>query len=87
MLISTEEPLAQGDGVSCSFYLPGGSKVIAHGMIARVVKEGPGSKVKQYGVVFANLNAELKAAIEAFINREIQNRSESSPGMDRELVA
>jgi hypothetical protein len=87
MLISTEEPLLQGDGVSCSFYLPGGSKVIAHGTIARVVKEGPGAGIKRYGVAFAGLTAELKTAIEAFINREIQNRPESSSGMDRELVA
>jgi PilZ domain len=87
MLISTEEPLMQGNAVSCSFYLPSGSKVIAHGTIARVVKEGPGSRMKRYGVAFTGLTTELKTAIEAFINREIQNRPEPSLGMDGELVA
>jgi DNA-binding NarL/FixJ family response regulator len=87
MLISTEEPFAQGDVVSCSFYLPGGSKVIAHGTITRVVKQAPGSKMNRYGVAFTALCADVKTAIEAFINREVRNRPESSPGMDIGLVA
>jgi DNA-binding response OmpR family regulator len=87
MLITTEEQLTAGAGVSCSFYLPGGRKVSAHGTIARVIRQEPGAKMGRYGVAFANLGADTKAAIEAFINGEIQNRSGSSPGRDSKLVA
>lgn len=87
MLITTEEQLTTGAGLSCSFYLPGGRKVTAHGTVARVIRQEPGSKTGRFGVAFTDLSPDTKAAIEDFISQEIKNRPGSSPGMDTALVA
>jgi CheY-like chemotaxis protein len=70
-LIKTEETLAPGDGLFCSFYLPDGTHVRVHGEIVRAVQEG-WSKTFQYGVKFADIRPDARTAIEAFVNREIQ---------------
>lgn len=82
ILIKTEETLAHGDRLSCSFYLPDGTKVNAQGEIVRAAQEA-WSKTNQYGVKFTDMIPGIKTAIEAFINKERQQRDlGSSPGYE-----
>lgn len=85
MLIKSEDPLAMGDRVSCSFYLPGGSKVHINGKVARTVGPVVGSKAAIYGVQFTDMAPDSKSALENFIEQEL--RKQPAPGPDTTLVA
>src|SRR5512143_2373372 len=54
MLIRTEEPLAKGDGVFFSFFLPDGTHISGYGEIARVDQPAAGSY--HYGIKFTNVS-------------------------------
>ncbi len=85
MLIKSEDPLTVGDRVSCSFYLPGGSKVHINGKVARAVGPDPGSKAAFYGVQFTDMAPDCKSALENFIEQEF--RKLPAPGPDTAIVA
>lgn len=67
MLIRTEEPLVQGDGVFFSFFLPDGTHISGYGEIARVDQSANGGY--HYGIKFTNVSPADSSAIEAAIKR------------------
>ena len=67
MLIRAEEPLAQGDGIFFSFFLPGGSHVTGYGEITRVEKGGDDPNAYLFGVKFTNISPTVRSAIEAAV--------------------
>jgi DNA-binding response OmpR family regulator len=72
MLIETERVLAQGDRVSCSFFLPGSAQLRLNGEIVRLIQQVAGAKVRQYGIKFLRIAPEAAAAIEDFIAKKSQ---------------
>jgi c-di-GMP-binding flagellar brake protein YcgR len=58
MLIETDEALAEGARLSCSFYLPHAKKIQAAGKIVRVVERAPGDDLYQYGLMFTEIDPE-----------------------------
>lgn len=69
MLIRAEEPLARGDGIFLSFFLPDGLHVSGYGEIVRIVRSPDDARAFLYGVRFTNIDPELKAAIERAVNK------------------
>lgn len=67
MLIRAEEPLAKGDGIFFSFFLPKGSHVTGYGEIIRAEKQGADPDVYLFGVKFTNIEAGVRSAIEAAV--------------------
>ena len=64
MLIRSEEPLAEGDGIFFSFFLPDGTHISGYGEIKRAGKL-PATNAYLYGIKFTNLESGMKAAIDA----------------------
>jgi CheY-like chemotaxis protein len=69
MLIRSEEPLATGDGIYFSFFLPDGTHVSGYGEIARVVPPPDEGGVFHYGIKFTNVAPADTSAIEALIKK------------------
>ena len=69
MLIRAEEPLALGDGIFFSFFLPGGAHVTGYGEIARVDRQGTDPETYLFGVKFTNIAPSVRSAIEAAVNK------------------
>jgi len=78
MRIRTALDLAVGEGLSCSFYLPDGARVGAHGKVVRVISQPAGAKENLYGIRYTDLAADVKKAIRAFIQKELQYKLASS---------
>jgi CheY-like chemotaxis protein len=70
MCIRTGLDLATGEFISCSFYLPGGARVAAGGEIVRVIDRAKGQDERGYGIKFTEISPDVKAAIQAFVERE-----------------
>jgi CheY-like chemotaxis protein len=69
MLISAEEPLAKGDGVYFSFFLPDGTHVSGYGEIARVNKVPSALEAFLYGIKFTDVDPDVKSLIEAAVKK------------------
>jgi CheY-like chemotaxis protein len=69
MLISAEEPLAKGDGVFFSFFLPNGTHVSGYGEIARVNKAPASPEAFLYGIKFTDVDPDVKSLIEAAVKK------------------
>ena len=69
MLLRTAETLARGNRISCSFYLPDGTRVFAEGEIMRTVAPS-GSPTHQYGIRFLTISPAAQTAITAFVQKE-----------------
>jgi CheY-like chemotaxis protein len=65
ILFETDKPLNKGDRITCSFFLPGARRIVAHGETVRSVMKVAGHY--QYGVRFINLAAEFREEIEKFV--------------------
>lgn len=65
ILIETERPLAIGDQLSCSFFLPGSAHITADGEVARIEAGAEGKHL--CGVRFTSIAPDHKKAIESFI--------------------
>jgi DNA-binding response OmpR family regulator len=74
MLMRTGLDLDAGDVITCSFYLPGGVKVIAVGEIVRMIEGAKGQDGFVYGVKFTKTSPEVKSAIEEFIEKDLRTR-------------
>lgn len=70
MLLNTSASLAPGNHISCSFFLPDGTRVIADGEVVRVIGRNSASSAKQYGIRFLTISPAAEAAIDAFVQRE-----------------
>ncbi len=69
ILIETDQQLAQGDRVSCSFSLSG-TQVDISGEVTRTIKPPLDSNLRRYGIRFINVTDRAKEAIEAFAGHE-----------------
>jgi CheY-like chemotaxis protein len=75
VLIKADADLVAGDGVSCSFFLPDGTKVIAIGEIVRKVAQDSGMKEKLYGVRYTHIAEDIQAKVTAYVRkREEEHR-------------
>jgi CheY-like chemotaxis protein len=79
MLIRSAQNLSTGDHISLSFYLPDDTLISVNGEIVRAVKETSGPDDNQYGIRFVSPEPGVKAALEAFIDRELHRRSSTDP--------
>ncbi|MDH4162392.1 MAG: PilZ domain-containing protein [Nitrospirota bacterium] len=70
MLINTKEILAADSRMSCSFYLPDGTRISVEGEVARVVKQESANSGNQYGIRFLTISDASKNAIESFVHKE-----------------
>ncbi len=68
-LIRTELDLSPGNLISCSFYLPDGTKISTQSEVVRVMKQA-GSDETLYGIRYTRIPAESKAKIEAYIKKD-----------------
>lgn len=64
VLLETDKTLAQGDKITCSFFIRS-HQITLEGEIVRVVNKSP--DVNQYGVKFVNLDQHSRAVIEDFV--------------------
>lgn len=69
MLIEADRLLATGDQLSCSFYLPGASHIVAEGEVVR--REDMPDNKHYYGIRFTEIAPEHKQEIEKFIAESI----------------
>jgi len=69
MLIRTNEPLAKGDGIFFSFFLPNGSHITGYGEITRIVPPTPPQNGLLYGIRFTNIDEDVQSAINAAIKK------------------
>jgi DNA-binding response OmpR family regulator len=60
MLIETDRPLAEGDRLSCLFYLPNAKKIEASGKIVRAPERAPGNEDVEYGLMFTEITPEAR---------------------------
>lgn len=67
MLITAQEPLAKGDGIFFSFFLPDGTHVSGYGEIARVDQPSVAPDMFHYGIKFTDIEPSVKLAIEAVV--------------------
>ena len=67
MLIRAEEPLAKGEGIFFSFFLPDGSHASGYGEIARVVRLTDPPESFLYGIRFTDIAPGVRRAIEAAV--------------------
>jgi CheY-like chemotaxis protein len=73
MLIRTEQRFNPGTTISCSFYLPHGTRVSTQGEVVRTVAQDPQQTTNLYGIKFTETLYEDKKAIERFIARSMAN--------------
>ena len=73
MLIRTEQKFAPGTTISCSFYLPHGTRVSTQGEVVRTVAQDAQQTTDLYGIKFTDTHDEDKKAIERFIARSMAN--------------
>ena len=73
MLIRTEQKLDQGTAISCSFYLPDGTRVSTQGEVVRTVVQKGLQTENRYGIKFRDTFFEDKKAIERFIAKAMAN--------------
>ncbi len=69
MLIKAEEPLAVGDGIFFSFFLPDGTHASGYGEIARAVPRVKVPDVFHYGIRFTDVDPTVKSLIEAIVRK------------------
>jgi CheY-like chemotaxis protein len=72
MLFQTAAYLAEGDTITCTFSLPGSSRITANAEIVRVVESKRKKEPHMYGVEFVDLAGESLSAIESFVEKECQ---------------
>jgi DNA-binding response OmpR family regulator len=68
-LIRTEQDLSPGNLISCSFFLPDGTKVNTQSEVVRMMKQ-EGSNEKLYGIRYTRIPADSRAKIEAFVKKD-----------------
>lgn len=73
MLIKTEQKFDPGMTLSCSFYLPDGTRVSTSGEVVRTVTQNGQQTTNLYGIKFTNTGVEDKKAIERFIAKSTAN--------------
>jgi hypothetical protein len=72
MLIETDQPLNEGDRLTCVFYLPNAKKIMASGKIIRAVERAPGDEDYKYGLMFTYLNPQSKKLLMEYVEERSQ---------------
>lgn len=70
VLIRADLDLVAGEGISCSFYLPEGTKITSHGEVVRIAQQSAEMKEKLYGVRFTNISRGAQALIDAYVKKK-----------------
>jgi DNA-binding response OmpR family regulator len=70
MLLHTETLLADGDTITCSFYLPDSTHISTNAEVIRLLERTTEHDTNGYGIKFIDLSAEFHSAIESFIGKE-----------------
>jgi CheY-like chemotaxis protein len=70
MLIKAKEPLAKGDGIFFSFFLPDGTHVSGYGEIARVAQLATALDASFYGIRFTTIDPDVQTAIESVVKKK-----------------
>ena len=79
MLIETDQLLAKGDIIACSFFLPAGMRIQTTAEVMRSIRQGYVPGPHQYGIRFTRLTAEAKRALADFVEtRSRQTGPDSS---------
>ncbi len=73
MLIKTEQKFETGMTISCSFYLPDGTRVSTRGEFVRTVAQHGQQVENLYGIKFTDTLFEDKKAIERFVAKSMAN--------------
>jgi response regulator RpfG family c-di-GMP phosphodiesterase len=68
-LIRAELDLSPGNCISCSFYLPDGTKINTQAEVIRALKQ-EGSNETLYGIRYIDIPAMSKAKIEAYVKKD-----------------
>lgn len=72
LLIETDQALAKGDRIACSFFLPGGTRIQTTAEVMRNIRQTYGSGPHQYGLKFTRLTPEAKRALADFVETKSQ---------------
>jgi DNA-binding response OmpR family regulator len=72
MLIETDQPLAEGDRLTCVFYLPNARKITASCKIIRAIERAPGDEDYRYGLMFTYLTPESKKLLTDYVAETTQ---------------
>ncbi len=72
MLFRTAAYLSEGDTITCTFSLPGLSRITANAEIVRVIESKRKKEPHVYGIKFIDIAAEYLSSIEAFVEKECQ---------------
>lgn len=75
MLIETDKIFNKGDIITCSFFLPDSTHISTTSEIVRVVEKRDEFDTNQYGIKFYDITPEKRSAIEAFIEKRVEERS------------
>ncbi len=76
MLIGSEIDLALGDRISCSYFLPDETKVVAHGEVVRVMKT---EDEKFYGIRYTTIASDVVEKIETYVRKARTDGFASAP--------
>jgi DNA-binding response OmpR family regulator len=72
LLLETDRTLAEGDRLTCAFFLPDSKQITASGNIVRKIHAASDGNSKKYGVKFEQLAPEARMAIETFVKKKSQ---------------
>ena len=70
MLMKAKEPLAKGDGIFFSFFLPDGTHVSGYGEIARVAQLATALDASFYGIRFTTIDPDVQIAIDTVVKKK-----------------
>jgi CheY-like chemotaxis protein len=70
MLLHSETLLAEGDTITCSFYLPDSTHIVTTAEVVRLLEKATEHDTNGYGIKFIDLSDNYHSAIERFIGKE-----------------
>lgn len=70
MLLETDRNLAEGDRLTCAFFLPDSQQITAVGNVVRRISRAGDDKSAKYGVKFDQITTEARQAIETFVRKK-----------------
>ena len=77
-LIRAELDLAVGNVLSCSFYLPDGTKVVAQGQVVRAAAREAKTGERLYGIRYTQIAPDIRDRIEDYIKQEQEYKNGQS---------
>jgi DNA-binding response OmpR family regulator len=69
MMIETRKHLVEGARLTCQFYLPDATKIQTAGKIVRIIQQTSGAEDHQYGLMFTDIDPEIKQRLAGFVER------------------